>query len=133
MGLTGGVVDVGGLYDCLLGIYTGQADESILDKYSEIRREKYEQVVNPISSQNLTRLFETDPDTALEKDEFLKLLVKAEKDEEFSRQFQQGAMILQHDFTQYYHSKPDASPNKALDAGDALKPGQPLPVMSVNG
>lgn len=133
MGLTGGIVDVGGLYDCLLGIYTDQADESILDKYSEIRREKYEQIVNPISSQNLVRLFETDPDTALEKDEFLKLLIKAEKDEEFSKQFQQGAMVLQHDFTQYYHNKTSSSRNKALDPGQEPEPGQPLPVTSVNG
>lgn len=53
MGLTGGFADVGGLYDCLYGIYTGQADDAILDKYDEIRREKYWSVIDPISTGDL--------------------------------------------------------------------------------
>ena len=56
MGLTGGFADVGGLYDCLYGIYSGQADESILDLYDKKRREKYLNVIDPISSGNLRRL-----------------------------------------------------------------------------
>jgi hypothetical protein len=56
MGLTGGFADVGGLYDCLYGIYSGQADENILDLYDEKRREKYLNVIDPISSGNLRRL-----------------------------------------------------------------------------
>jgi len=32
LGLTGGIVDVGGLSDCLVGRSKGVADESILDK-----------------------------------------------------------------------------------------------------
>lgn len=31
MGLTGGIVDIGGLFDCLVGIYDGVADDTILD------------------------------------------------------------------------------------------------------
>src|SRR5271156_5874205 len=38
LGLTGGIVDAGGLSDCLIGLAYGVADESILDKYDEIRR-----------------------------------------------------------------------------------------------
>ena len=94
---------MGGLYDCLAGVYHGKADESILDKYSEIRREKYNTVVNPISSQNIVRLFGQDPDKALENDEFLKLVKRTETDQDFSRQFQLRVNALMHDFTQYYH------------------------------
>jgi 2-polyprenyl-6-methoxyphenol hydroxylase-like FAD-dependent oxidoreductase len=37
LGLTGGIVDAGNLSDALIGVIKGVADESILDKYSEIR------------------------------------------------------------------------------------------------
>ncbi|KEQ74157.1 FAD/NAD(P)-binding domain-containing protein [Aureobasidium namibiae CBS 147.97] len=56
LGLTGGIVDVAGLSDRLSGIYDGNADESILDEYSRIRREKYLSMVNPISLENIGRL-----------------------------------------------------------------------------
>lgn len=88
LGLTGGIVDVGGLYDCLVGMYEGDADASILDKYSDIRRQKYLEIVDPISSENLLRLFNQDSDKALETDEFLKLCKRTETDPEFSREFQ---------------------------------------------
>jgi 2-polyprenyl-6-methoxyphenol hydroxylase-like FAD-dependent oxidoreductase len=73
LGLTGGLVDVGGLYDCLYGVYTEQASPSILTKYSEIRRQKYLEIVDPLSSANIRRLFDQDPETAHENDEFFKL------------------------------------------------------------
>ncbi|KAH0134562.1 FAD/NAD(P)-binding domain-containing protein, partial [Aureobasidium melanogenum] len=44
LGITGGFVDVGCLYDCLYGIWTHQADDSILDLYSEVRRQKYKEI-----------------------------------------------------------------------------------------
>ena len=85
MGLTGGIVDVGGLCDCLIGIHEGKADESILDVYSEKRMEKYNTVVNPISSDNFRRLFNNDPDTVGTTDEFFKLCHQAAKDEHLAR------------------------------------------------
>lgn len=88
LGLTGGIVDVGGLYDCLIGMYEGKADQSILDKYSDIRRQKYLDIVDPISSENLRRLFGQDPSKALENDEFLKLCKRTETDRELSRSLQ---------------------------------------------
>ncbi|EXJ54838.1 uncharacterized protein A1O5_12904 [Cladophialophora psammophila CBS 110553] len=84
MGLTGGIADIGSLYDCLIGIYHGKADDSILDKYDEARRRIYNQVTHPVSSANIVRLFGQDPDTAVETDEFLKICKKAEEDPEFS-------------------------------------------------
>ncbi|OAL42548.1 FAD/NAD(P)-binding domain-containing protein [Pyrenochaeta sp. DS3sAY3a] len=105
MGLTGGIVDVGGLYDCLVGIHTGQATETILNSYDEIRRQKYNDVVNPISSGNIRRLFGQDPETALQNDEFLKLAKKSESDSGLAKSIQLGANVLQYDFTMLYDKK----------------------------
>ncbi|KAJ5552705.1 hypothetical protein N7494_002083 [Penicillium frequentans] len=102
-GLTGGIVDVGGLHDCLFGIYNGLADEGILTLYDEVRRAKYNEIVNPISSENLRRLFAQDPNEAMQKDEFLMLVKKAETDVKTRNMLNEGAMALQHDFTQYYN------------------------------
>lgn len=88
MGLTGGIVDVGGLYDCLVGIDTGKAGPEILDSYNKIRQQKYNDIVNPISSSNIRRLYDQDPEKALENDDFLKLLKKAEKDDALARVIQ---------------------------------------------
>ena len=114
LGLTGGIVDIGGLYDCLAGIYFGQASDSILDKYSDIRRQKYNDIINPISSENIVRLFGQDPDKALENDDFLKMCKRAEADPEFMCEMQSGANILKHDFTQYYHRKDWARKDERL-------------------
>lgn len=84
--MTGGFADVGGLYDCLYGIWRGVAEDSILDRYSDIRRQKYLEVIDPISSGNLRRLW--DP-RAIEDDAFIKMVRKAETDKEFGRQMQQ--------------------------------------------
>lgn len=80
LGLTGGMVDAGNLADCLIGIAEGIADEDILDKYDEIRRAMWHNIINPVSSDNLLRMHTKDPDHALEEDEFLKVLSEAEKD-----------------------------------------------------
>lgn len=75
MGLTGGIADVGSLYDSLVGIHTGRADDSILDKYDEVRRKIWHDIINPISSDNMRRLFQySGPDEAMEKDPFFKML-----------------------------------------------------------
>ena len=91
MGLTGGFADVGGLYDCLYGIYTGVADDTILDKYDEIRREKYLNVIDPISSGNLRRLW--DP-TTIEDDDFIKMVRRTESDKDFAEQMREVSIIL---------------------------------------
>ncbi|KAF9891619.1 hypothetical protein FE257_003630 [Aspergillus nanangensis] len=104
MGLTGGIADVGGLYDCLYGIWSGQAGPEILDRYDTVRRQKYNDIVNPISSQNLRRMHESDPDTVLEpgRDEFLEMCVKAEKDPKLSLQMALWMNELRYDFTTEY-------------------------------
>lgn len=84
LGLTGGIADVGGLYDCLMGIYKNKADDSILEVYSDIRRKVYQEVVDPISSANLLRLLSANPDNVLESDEFLQQCKKAETDRQLA-------------------------------------------------
>ena len=86
LGLTGGLVDVEGLYQCLTGIHNGLADESILDRYSEIRRLKYQTLTDPMSTANIRLLFDSNPDTALQDSEILQMVKKGEKDEEFTKQ-----------------------------------------------
>jgi len=120
MGLTGGFADIGGLYDCLIGMHQGLADDSILDKYDEMRRERYKNFIDPISTSNFKRLWQQDPDTAVENDEFFKIVKKAETDKEFAHQMAmvscnldlelfklihlvQGIHAISHDFTQYYN------------------------------
>lgn len=106
LGLTGGIVDIGNLYDCLYGIYKGYTDASILDLYNKVRREKYNKIINPVSSENIRRLFDQDPDLALEKDEFLKMLKRGESDPSALEGFQAAAMSIQYDFTKHYHTNP---------------------------
>lgn len=41
MGLTTGLCDAGGLADCLIGVFKKGCGDDLLDKYAEIRREKF--------------------------------------------------------------------------------------------
>ncbi|KAH6980743.1 hypothetical protein BKA56DRAFT_673223 [Ilyonectria sp. MPI-CAGE-AT-0026] len=102
LGLTGGIVDVGGLYDCLRGIYQNKADPSILDTYNDVRRQKYREIIDVVSSSNITRLFDLDPERALELDGFFQMVKRAETDPEYSAELQNSVKSIQHDFTQYY-------------------------------
>ncbi|CRG91368.1 Para-nitrophenol 4-monooxygenase [Talaromyces islandicus] len=103
LGLTGGIADIGSLFDCLNGINQNIADDSILDKYAEIRRKLYVDVIDPTSRENFRRLWDQDPDKARENDEFFQTLVKAETDEELAMELTADLNILRHDFTQYYN------------------------------
>jgi len=86
------LVDAGNLFDCLNGIHQGLADGSILSKYDEVRREMYENIIDPISSENIRRLWQ-DPAAALKEDTFLAMCRKAETDPELSRRIQEVRII----------------------------------------
>ncbi|KAK1638624.1 hypothetical protein BDP81DRAFT_459318 [Colletotrichum phormii] len=101
MGLTGGLVDVGDLFDCLAGIHDGRADDDILDKYDHYRREKYNQFTNPISEANLKRMA-SDPDEVEANDPGIVAMREADKTDEAAVAFQLGVLGLAHDMTQYY-------------------------------
>jgi hypothetical protein len=127
MGLTSGIVDIGGLYDCLAGVYHGKANpEIILEKYHQVRSQKFQEIIDPISSQNLVRLFGQDPDKAGESDDFLVLCKAAEANEKVQEQFSLGSMALSHDFTQYYHDW--ETPQKACTNGIAAISNSSIPV-----
>ncbi|KAK8113488.1 FAD binding domain-containing protein [Apiospora sp. TS-2023a] len=106
MGITGGFVDAGGLADCLMGMWDGVADESILDLYSEKRRDKWVNLIDPASQDNFRRVSDPDPDTLLERDAVMKACKAAESSEEMQRQAFMGMMELRYDFTQHYNKKP---------------------------
>lgn len=86
--MTGGIADVGGLFDCLVGIHKGLATDDILEHYDRARREIYTNVINPVSSENFTRLHRQDPEKAGESDPFFQLCHKGEKDIDSSRNLQ---------------------------------------------
>lgn len=83
MGLTGGFADVGSLYDCFLGIHLDKADDSILDKYSEVRIQKWREIIDPVSRANFRRIWAEDaiPD----RDKFFEMCDKASKDEQLAK------------------------------------------------
>ncbi|GAB7354432.1 hypothetical protein MBLNU459_g4921t3 [Dothideomycetes sp. NU459] len=102
LGLTGGIVDVDGLFDCLRGIHSKIASQSILNVYSDVRMARWRDIVNPISTSNIRRMFALDPETALEKDDFLKTCRKAETDMVLSKKMQNSSAALRYDFAQHY-------------------------------
>ncbi|KAL4911324.1 hypothetical protein BDW74DRAFT_7563 [Aspergillus multicolor] len=103
LGLTGGIADVGSLYDALIGIHKGLADEGILDKYAEIRKKIWTDIIDPMSRENFARLHQN-AETAREKDPFFQLCVKAETDKDLSRGIAMGYEKLRVDMTQFYKS-----------------------------
>ena len=64
MGLNGAVADAGSLSDCLVAILHGKANDSILDKYSEIRLQKFKTVVDP-QSQGMMKLIFSNPESVV--------------------------------------------------------------------
>ncbi|KAH8758326.1 FAD binding domain-containing protein [Diaporthe sp. PMI_573] len=109
LGITGGFVDCGGLFDCLAGIWDGKADDSILDLYSEKRIEKWKTVIDPISQENFRRVSDKDPATRYDRDEFMHLLTKGQTDKAFLKDLLMGAFDVRYDFTQHYHNAAKAA------------------------
>ncbi|GAB1317055.1 hypothetical protein MFIFM68171_07265 [Madurella fahalii] len=104
MGLTGGIADVGSLYESLVGIHTGQADDSILDVYDEVRRRIWHEVIDPISTENMRRLFQyANPDEAMERDPLFKMIKQMEERlAGASGPPNPGLPPLRYDMTQHY-------------------------------
>ncbi|KAK7181985.1 FAD binding domain-containing protein [Paraphaeosphaeria sporulosa] len=106
LGLTGGFADVGSLYDCFMGIHQDELDESILDKYSEIRIKIWREMIDPMSRANFHRLW--DPACEKEKEEFFKFCERADKDPVWGKSVAEAVHAVRHDFTQYFKSKQKA-------------------------
>ncbi len=105
MGLTGGIADIAGLVQCFEAIHNGQADDSILSIWSDVQRQKWHDVINPISSSNIRRLFDQDPDKAVKEDEFLKMLKRAETDEQAAEELRNAPDPLSYDYSQHFTRK----------------------------
>ena len=101
LGLTGGIVDVGGLSQCLIGIDQGKASPDILDKYCEVRRKIWHEIINPVSIDNMKRVA-SDPDVVAETDPLIQMSRKAWEDDEVLKQQHNFAWGISHDFSQYY-------------------------------
>ncbi|KAI9931779.1 hypothetical protein ASPWEDRAFT_169379 [Aspergillus wentii DTO 134E9] len=97
LGLTGGIVDVGHLFDALMEIHQGTAGDSILDEYSDARKKIWAEIIDPMSRENFRRLHDQDPDKARENDEFFKLCIQAETDKKLARDLMRGFDALRHD------------------------------------
>ncbi|KIX04467.1 uncharacterized protein Z518_05335 [Rhinocladiella mackenziei CBS 650.93] len=81
------VLVVGGLADYLIGLYEGKADESILDLYANIRREKFQKYVEARSIKNMNRIMNSDPETVLKTDKSLGILQDLEDGSESTKAF----------------------------------------------
>jgi hypothetical protein len=84
---------VGNLFDALNGIHRGLADESILDKYSEVRKRIWEETIDPMSRENFRRLHGQDPNKARQNDEFFQLCIQAENDNKLSQELALVSLI----------------------------------------
>lgn len=84
MGLTTGICDAAGLADTLIGVLrhldngnkNHPSSDSLLDKYTDIRRQKYHDITHEVSYTNTCRLRDCSPvvERAVQEDEFFKLL-----------------------------------------------------------
>ncbi|KJZ79704.1 hypothetical protein HIM_01173 [Hirsutella minnesotensis 3608] len=99
-GCMAAVLDVGGLADCLVGLYEGKADEEILDVYAEIRRQKYLDFIDKRSRKNLARIRQSDVEAA--HDPFLGMLKSMEGNGHETREFLLKVSSIEYDFTQHY-------------------------------
>ncbi|KAH6666425.1 hypothetical protein B0J14DRAFT_620528 [Halenospora varia] len=109
MGLTGGIADISSLTDVLIAMHLGLTDDSILDKYSEVRIKKWREIIDPMSRANFGRLH--DESLKADREEFFKGMdrMMAEKDRmkrigdirgsTFNNKF---TFTLMEDFTPYY-------------------------------
>ncbi|KAK0713577.1 FAD binding domain-containing protein [Lasiosphaeria miniovina] len=108
LGITGGFVDVGGLFDCLAGIWDGRVrdPDALLDLYSEKRIEKWRDIINPISQENFRRVSDSDPATRFARDDFMQLLHRGEQDEALLKDTLLRFMDVRYDFTQHFDDAP---------------------------
>lgn len=121
--MTGGICDAGGLADCLIGVLRKGCDDSLLDKYAEIRRQKYREITDPVSYGNTCALRDSDPETAATSAEPFKTMNSSP---EARRKMVESAYLLGHNFQQYWPKQHgtgngDDETNKDIDKVRASK------------
>ena len=70
LGLTGGIADVGSLYDALMHVQHGRCDESVLDEYSRVRIQKWKETIDPMSRKNFDLIWNPGEEAEKNRDEF---------------------------------------------------------------
>jgi hypothetical protein len=95
------MLDAGCLADALEGIFNENQPDSILTKYSDIRREIYLKYTDPWSQENVRRLYSLDPDTAKD-DPFMQAVQNAGKSEEVRQAFLKRPQLLRVDIRDYF-------------------------------
>ena len=66
LGLTSGLFDTFVLYDALAAVVKGLAEESVLDKYAELRRRTFLEIASPRATANKRMLYHTSDPAELE-------------------------------------------------------------------
>lgn len=102
LGLTGGIVDVGGLFQCLDGIHKNKTSDAILDIYSDVRREKYEKFIDPISSENFIRMSKENPRDLVHTDDFFVLAEGARGNPGKIKELIRGLHVIKYDFSKHF-------------------------------
>jgi 3-(3-hydroxy-phenyl)propionate hydroxylase len=92
-GLMGGLYDAFALSEALAAVVHGHARDEILDRYSELRRKIYHEVISPISSESLRLVFNSGDEDRLEND--LALLRARKNDSEAMRKFLSAPAALE--------------------------------------
>lgn len=92
-GLMGGLYDAFALSEALAAVVHGKARDEILDRYSELRRKTYHEVISPISSESLRLVFNSGNEDRLEKD--LALLRGRKADPDAMRKFLSAPAALE--------------------------------------
>ncbi|KAJ9603951.1 hypothetical protein H2200_011473 [Cladophialophora chaetospira] len=99
LGLTGGIADVGSLFDAFVALKEGKTDDSILDKYSEVRQEKWRKIIDPMSRANFARVCLAEPEK--DRNDFIAFCKKMEEDDELAKRMAEGTNALREDFHEY--------------------------------
>ncbi|KAF5578856.1 monooxygenase [Fusarium pseudocircinatum] len=105
LGLNGGIADVGSLSDCLAAIYTGDADASILDVYSRVRREKWQSHIDPVSQRTMKMVF-SNPTAIIPDHPLYKMCKMLESEQDALKKHGKSGpdpLILQYDFSQHFN------------------------------
>lgn len=78
------ILDVDGLVECFVGIKDGKADDTILTKWADIRRDLFMRYVGPRSIKNMRRLADAE---TIDDDKFMVLLKELGEDDEQMKAF----------------------------------------------
>lgn len=96
LGLTSGIADVGGVVECLCGVYDNKAGLDILEEYDRLRREVYNTITDPITRTNLARI-RRDPETLIRnQDPFFTMLDKSKKDPKMLDDIEKVGLLMLH-------------------------------------